>query len=56
MAPEVTAADSARLLGRLCRVAHEQFGIGHAIIQVEAGEAGEINPNDAGMVTHQKEE
>ena len=56
VAPEVTAADSTRLLGRLRRVAHERFGIGHAIIQAEAEEAGEMSPNNAGMVTHQKEE
>jgi hypothetical protein len=37
-------------------VAHERFGIGHAIIQAEAEEAGEMSPNNAGMVTHQKEE
>ena len=54
--PEVTAADSTRLLGRLRRVAHEQFGIGHAIVQVEAEEAGGKGANDAGRVTHQKEE
>jgi len=56
VAPEVTAAQSTQVLERLRHVAHAHFDIGHAIIQVEAEEAGEISPNNAGMVTHQKEE